>query len=55
MLKRIVAVQDMPSLHFALLNIASAVEECDARNFDKSWNAWLKKKECCTGNENTST
>ena len=23
-------VQDMPSLYFALLNIASAVEECDA-------------------------
>ena len=25
------SVQDMPSQYFALLNIASAVEECDAR------------------------
>jgi hypothetical protein len=34
-------VQDMPSLYFALLNKAMAVEECDARNDAMKYKRWV--------------
>jgi hypothetical protein len=35
--------QDMPSLYYALLNIASAAEECDARGVATGTTAGYKK------------